>query len=131
MLAIGSKQHRARTVVGGHLCGVVAGLLSYGMLADGVILTELPVVESSSAARLAGSGALSVALTSVGMLQTRTVHPPACATTLIVSLGILPTVGDGAIIMGAVTILYGLHAGWHVVVGWYTDQGGMQDGVSP
>lgn len=41
------------------------------------------------------------------MIATKTVHSPACATTLIVSLGVLSRPVDGVIIMGAVTLLYG------------------------
>jgi CBS-domain-containing membrane protein len=44
------------------------------------------------------------------MIGTRSVHPPACATTLIVSLGLLSTPTEGTIIVGAVTILYVLGA---------------------
>ncbi len=78
----------AWTVLGGHFWGTAAGLLSYHLLAS--------------------SAALSTALTSALMLYTRTVHPPACATTLIVSLGLLSTLRDGGLILLAVTLLYAL-----------------------
>lgn len=35
-------EHRARTVLGGHLCGVVGGLLAYAVVADGLGLTDMP-----------------------------------------------------------------------------------------
>jgi len=60
---------------------------------------------------LTASGTLATALTSALMIGTRSVHPPACATTLIVSLGLLSTPMEGGIIVGAVTMLYGLGAG--------------------
>lgn len=52
------------------------------------------------------SGIVSVAFTTAAMLLTRTVHAPACATTLIIALGLLPGVVDGLIIVASVTILY-------------------------
>jgi hypothetical protein len=48
-------------------------------------------------------------LTTAGMLVGRVQHAPACATTLIISLGLLPSVADGVIIMAAVTIMYGAY----------------------
>ena len=50
------------------------------------------------------------------MRTTRTVHPPACATTLIVSLGLLATVPDVAVIVCGVCLLYiTFRAGTHVI----------------
>lgn len=115
VLAVRPREHRARTVVGGHLCGVVGGLLAYAFAGEGLVLTDLPSAQSVEALRLAGSGLLSVGLTAAGMVVTRTVHAPACATTLIVSLGVLPTLLDGGIIMISVGIMYSLHTGWRVL----------------
>lgn len=111
LLALRSKTYSPREVIGGHLVGVVGGLTAYFLLADGLVLTALPPAGSWAAARLTGSAALSVALTAGGMLLTRTVHGPACATTLIVSLGLLSTLLDGLVIVAAVAILYGVHRG--------------------
>ena len=110
-LAFQPGQHQARDVLGGHLCGVLGGLIAYTAIADGTVLTALPPAQSEAAARMAGSGVLSVGLTTAGMLGTRAVHAPACATTLIVSLGLLPTLQDGALIVASVTLLYGVDAG--------------------
>lgn len=109
VLALRPGRYCAREVIGGHLCGVLGGLLAYFLVANGLVLTDMPPARSWAAVRLAGSGALSVALTAVGMIGTRTVHAPACATTLIVSLGVLTTLLDAAIIMVSVGILYGLY----------------------
>ena len=43
------------------------------------------------------------------MIATETVHPPACATTLIVSLGLLSTSLQVGIIVAGVVILVGFH----------------------
>jgi len=59
---------------------------------------------------LAASATLSIMLTSWAMIATDTVHPPACATTLIVSLGLLSTPRQVGIIVVAVTILVGGNA---------------------
>jgi CBS-domain-containing membrane protein len=44
------------------------------------------------------------------MIATGTVHPPACATTLIVSLGLLSTPTEVAITVASVTVLVAFHA---------------------
>ena len=88
----------------------VAGFLAYSLLAAGVTLTPMPAELSSDGIRLAGSAICSVVLTSWGMIATDTVHPPACATTLIVSLGLLSTPLQVGVIVVAVVVLVGVHA---------------------
>lgn len=109
-LTLNPQENTARTVLGGHLCGVVSGLLVYHTLASGLVITETHMPFSLLSLWLAASGTLSVILTTGSMLATRTVHSPACATTLIISLGLLPSLPDGVIMMTAVAILYGAHA---------------------
>lgn len=53
---------------------------------------------------------LSVVATSWGMIATDTNHPPACATTLIVSLGLLSTALEVATIVISVVVLVATHA---------------------
>jgi hypothetical protein len=43
------------------------------------------------------------------MRATRAVHGPACATTLIIAPGLLPSPADGAVIMAAVALMFGAH----------------------
>ena len=95
--------------MGGHLCGVISGLLAYHVLASGLTVTGIHPPLSTDGLLIAASGTLSVILTAGSMLLTRTVHSPACATTLIISLGLLPSILDGAIIMVAIIVLYGAH----------------------
>lgn len=102
------ERHSAWTVIGGHACGTVAGLLSYHLLAPGTSIVALEAALTPMGLQLAASGACATALTAALMIGTRTVHPPACATTLIVSLGLLPTFVEGGLIVGAVAVLYGL-----------------------
>jgi len=96
-----------RRVLGGHVLGVVAGLLAYHLAAGGVALDWLADPGSMAALRLAASGVLAVGLTTAGMAVTDTGHAPACATTLIVSLGILTTPRAALVIVLAVVALVG------------------------
>ncbi|ELZ96722.1 hypothetical protein C440_03073 [Haloferax mucosum ATCC BAA-1512] len=101
---------RPSRVVGGHLVGAVVGFLAYAALASGVTLTAPPPA-SLAGLRLVTSGIVSVAVTSWGMVKTGVVHPPACATTLIVSLGLLSTAADVGIIVVSVVGLVTVHRG--------------------
>jgi len=101
---------RPRRVVGGHVVGIAGGLLAYYLLAQGLVVTEPFPPLSEPGFRLATSAALATGLTTLGMLVTDLRHAPACATTLIVSLGLLPTVREAAGIGFAVIVLVGVHA---------------------
>ncbi|RDZ32004.1 HPP family protein, partial [Haloferax sp. Atlit-24N] len=104
-------QPRPSRVVVGHLVGAVVGFLSYALVASGVTLTASPPPVSVDGLRLVTSGVVSVAATSWGMVKTDAVHPPACATTLIVSLGLLSTAVDVGIIVVSVVALVAVHRG--------------------
>lgn len=99
----------AREVLGGHLVGVLAGLAAYHLLANGAVLTTAAPRFGAGQLRLAASGVLAVSLTGGGMVATRTSHPPAAATTLIVALGLLADPVDGLHIMLAVGALFLAH----------------------
>lgn len=91
-----------RNAVGGHLIGAIAGYLAlvvFGLTGDPPALAE-----TVTAARV-GAAALSLGLTSGAMVWARVPHPPAGATTLIVSLGILSEPGQLAVLMMAVVLL--------------------------
>ncbi|GAB3680158.1 hypothetical protein GCM10028857_02510 [Salinarchaeum chitinilyticum] len=98
-----------RRVIGGHAIGAVAGLLAYLLLAQGIVVTGGLSPGSTAAIRLAAAGVVSVTLTTWGMLATDATHPPACATTLIVSLGLLSGVVEAAIILASVAVLSESH----------------------
>ena len=108
-LVLDDKGNRARQVIGGHLVGVLRGLIAYHLLARGLALPALASALSTDGLRLVASGVISVGLTTGAMLATRTTHAPACATTLIVSLGVLPRATDGVLIMAAVTGMFLAH----------------------
>ncbi|MGH8916196.1 MAG: HPP family protein [Acidimicrobiia bacterium] len=91
-----------RNTVFGHLIGAVAGYLSLVWFG----LTEAaPALTGGMTAARIGAAAVSLGLTSGLMVWLRVPHPPAGATTLIVSLGILRTPGQLAVLMLAVGLL--------------------------
>jgi hypothetical protein len=98
------------SVVLSHLIGGVAGLVAYSLLASGVSLVADPAAFSMASLRLVMSATLSIIVTSWGMIATDTVHAPACATTLIVSLGLLSTPMQVATIVLGVSVLVAFHA---------------------
>ena len=100
-----------RNTLIGHLVAVLAGALClalFGLLDDPSIL-----VEGVTPARI-GAAALSLALTGSVLLLLRASHPPAGATVLIVSLGLLTKPSEMALIMVGVVIL--------IVVGWLVNR---------
>lgn len=104
-----APESQPRRVVGGHAIGVAAGLIAYHLVAGDVVLTAATGPGTLASLRLAVSGVVAVGLTTVGMLATDTGHAPACATTLIVSLGILSSPLEGVIIVLAVAGLLAEH----------------------
>jgi CBS-domain-containing membrane protein len=91
-----------RNAVIGHLIGALAGwvsLAAFGLLYAG------PAVGGGVTVARVGAAALSLGLTSGLMVLLRAPHPPAGATTLIVSLGLLHTPLQLAVLMAAVILL--------------------------
>lgn len=103
------KTFTPRRVIGGHLVGVLGGLVSHYLLSTNLTLGKFPEMFSLDALRLVMSGVLAIFITSAGMLLTKTVHAPACATTLIVALGLLSTPLNAVLIMISVCLLYGTY----------------------
>ena len=91
-----------RSTVIGHLIGVLAGYLAlvlFGLVSAG------PATSAGVSAARVGAAALSLGLTAGFMVWLRVPHPPAGATTLIVSLGILHTPEQLAVLMLGVLLL--------------------------
>lgn len=101
-----SLNHTSKVVVGGHACGIIGGLASYHLFVNPLDLVMIAEPLSSAGLYIGLGAVVAIAITTFLMLIFQVSHPPACATTLIVSLGILPHWIDGLIILAAVTILY-------------------------
>jgi CBS-domain-containing membrane protein len=82
-----------------------------------VVTASLPP-RSPALAAVVASGVLALAVTSTAMLAIDAVHPPACATTLVVSLGVLPTLREGLFIVVAVLVLVAGHLATTHTVSW-------------
>ncbi len=91
-----------RNTIIGHAVGVGAGYLALVVFG---LTNDPPALASAVTGGRIGAAALSLALTSAVMVWLRAPHPPAGATTLIVSLGILREPDQLAILMIAVVLL--------------------------
>lgn len=91
-----------RNTIIGHAVGVGAGYLALVVFG---LTNDPPALATEVTGGRIGAAALSLALTSALMVWLRAPHPPAGATTLIVSLGILREPDQLAILMLAVVVL--------------------------
>ncbi|MCZ7533679.1 MAG: HPP family protein [Acidimicrobiia bacterium] len=91
-----------RNAILGHGIGAGAGYLSLVIFG---LTDAAPALATEVTLARVGAAALSLGLTSGLMVWFRVPHPPAGATTLIVSLGILTTPRDLAVLMLAVVLL--------------------------
>jgi CBS-domain-containing membrane protein len=91
-----------RNTLGGHAIGAAAGYLALVVFG---LTDAAPALASSVTGARVGAAALSLGLTSGAMVWARVPHPPAGATTLIVSLGILREPEQLAVLMLAVVLL--------------------------
>ena len=91
-----------RNTLGGHLIGAAAGYLALVVFG---LTDDPPALATSVTGARVGAAALSLGLTSGAMVWARVPHPPAGATTLIVSLGILREPEQLAVLMVAVVLL--------------------------
>jgi CBS-domain-containing membrane protein len=91
-----------RNALGGHLIGAAAGYLALVVFG---LSHALPALATGVTGARIGAAALSLGLTSGAMVWARVPHPPAGATTLIVSLGILREPRQLVVLMIAVALL--------------------------
>jgi CBS-domain-containing membrane protein len=91
-----------RNAICGHLIGAVAGYLSLAVFG---LLDVGPSILVGVSWQRVGAAALSLALTSGVMVWLRVPHPPAGATTLIVSLGLIATIPKLCVLMIGVVML--------------------------
>ena len=91
-----------RNTLGGHAIGAAAGYLALVVFG---LTDAAPALAAGMTGARVGAAALSFGLTSGAMVWARVPHPPAGATTLIVSLGILREPEQLAVLMLAVALL--------------------------
>ena len=105
---------RSRNALIGHLVGIIVGV---GCLyASGLVGQPSAPVGGLTPGYVA-AGALSVAATTVILTVIHRPHPPAGASTLIVSLGILTTPTQIASMVGAVLLVTGVGWGLNMLLG--------------
>lgn len=108
-LATAEDPPRPRVVVGGHAVGVVVGALAYHAFAEGLVVTTSVTPGALAALQLGVAGVASVAGTTAVMRALSVPHAPACATTLIVSLGLLTTPTELVGVVASVVVLVAAH----------------------
>lgn len=91
-----------RNVLCGHLVGALSGWLSLAML--GLTDTPSPLTHGMDWPH-AIAAALSMSLTASLMVWLRIAHPPAAASALIVSLGLMPALEQIPVLMAGVVVL--------------------------
>jgi CBS-domain-containing membrane protein len=103
----------ANTLIG-HLTGLVVGLVCLYVFG---LQRTAPAPVGGLTLPYAAAGALSVALTTLMLTWLGRPHPPAGATTLIVSLGVLTTVPQLLSMAGAVLLISAASWGLNVLLG--------------
>ncbi len=96
-----------QTIVGSHTIGVLAGSLAWLVFAQGMTIYTVGGAGSIASSGFVVGAIVSVMVTTSGMHAVSMVHPPACATTLIVSLGLLTAPDELAIVVVSVVVLVG------------------------
>ena len=105
---------RPRNVLIGHLVGIGAGYLA--LLCTGMTQAP-PVIEQGITAPRIVAACLSLAVTAFVLQVLRTPHPPAGATTLLVSLGILTAATELLTVMLSVALITVVVVGMNRIVG--------------
>jgi CBS domain-containing membrane protein len=99
-----SRVSSPRSTLLGHLIGALTGWLSLAVFG---LLDAPPALVAGVDWPRVGAAALSLGGTSALMVLFDAVHPPAGATTLIVSLGLMPSLWQIPILLGAMLLLLG------------------------
>jgi CBS-domain-containing membrane protein len=98
-------------IIGGQFIGAVAGFVTFHLLVGNIeTVTTTPALSLVVLRQVLSSFAAAV-LTTIGMYLTGMQHPPAYATTLIISLGLITSVTEIAVFMIAVLVMVGIHEG--------------------
>jgi CBS domain-containing membrane protein len=91
-----------RNAIGGQFCGVVAGAVALGAFR---LLHRHGTVTSAMSGARVGAIAVALLLATALMLAFKVLHPPAGATALMISLGIVSSPGEWLAFLGAVVLI--------------------------
>lgn len=97
-------------IIGGQFIGAIAGFVAFHLIVGNIEPAASPAL-SLEVLRQVFSSFAAALLTTFGMYLIDTQHPPAYATTLIVSLGFLASPFGVAVFLLAVLIMVGVHEG--------------------
>ena len=105
------KNHRFEKVFGAHVLGALSGLLTHHIFATDLSINSISYPLESTGINIAISAIVALSLTTGLMRGTGWTHSPACATTLIIALGLISgSQATGVLfILGAVILIYGIH----------------------
>lgn len=103
------EMHLPRRIIGGQFIGAIAAFASAQVFLIPHPFTPSPAPFSPVVLQQVITTFVAVVLTTVGMYATNTQHPPAYATTLIVSLGFLVTFGHLLVFLLAILLMIGNH----------------------
>jgi len=108
-LAVHRKKHSFKNIFGAHAIGAASGLLTHFIFAPTFTLKAVNSPFHLAGLRIAVSAILAVALTAGLMRGTGWTHAPACATTLIVALGLISGPAGVIYILASVVIICFVH----------------------
>lgn len=98
-----------RRIIGGQFIGAISGIIAFQLLVGHPITGDPIPPRSILGLRQVLSTFLAAALTTTGMFITGFEHPPAYATTLIISLGFIDGINGAIVFFGAVVIVASTH----------------------
>lgn len=96
-------------IIGGQFIGAISAIVAFQLLVGHPVVGEPIPPRSLLGLRQVLSTFLAAILTTVGMFVTDWEHPPAYATTLIISLGFVNDYRGAIVFFGAVLIVAGIH----------------------
>lgn len=96
-------------VVGGQVIGVLSGIIAFQLLVGQPVMGEPIPPRSILGLRQVLATFLAAMLTTGGMFITNMEHPPAYATTLIISLGFIDSLKGAIVFFSAVLLVTGVH----------------------
>lgn len=98
-----------RRIVGGQVIGAFSAIVAFQLLVGHPVHGDPIPPRSLLGLRQVLSTFLASSLTTAGMYLTNWVHPPAYATTLIISLGYIQDINGALVFLAAVLVVTGVH----------------------